>query len=51
MPLFHLCAQSPPVERLLQALGPFDVPRPVATAIVRRELTTLRAERKNRTGA
>ena len=36
----------PSVERLLQALGPLDVPRPVATAIVRRELTTLRAVAK-----
>ncbi len=36
----------PSVERLLQALGPLDVPRPVATAVVRRELTTLRAEAK-----
>ena len=36
----------PAVERLLQALGPLDVPRPVATAVVRRELSALRAETK-----
>ncbi len=36
----------PSVERLLQALGPLDVPRPVATAVVRRELTALRAAGK-----
>ena len=36
----------PSVERLLQALGSLDVPRAVATAVVRRELATLRAEAK-----
>lgn len=34
----------PSVEKLLQALGPLDVPRPVATAAVRRELVVLRGE-------
>lgn len=35
----------PSVEKVLQALGPLDLPRPVATAIVRRELAALRAEK------
>ena len=34
----------PSVEKVLQALAPLDVPRPVATAAVRRELAGLRAE-------
>ena len=35
----------PSVEKVLQALAPLDVPRPVAAAVVRRELTALRAEK------
>ena len=34
----------PSVEKLLQALGPLDVPRPAAAAVVRRELAALRAD-------
>ena len=36
----------PSVERVLQALGPLDLPRPVVTATVRRVLGELRAEVK-----
>ena len=36
----------PSVDRLVQALGPLDLPRPAATAVVRRELAALRAEPK-----
>ena len=36
----------PSVERLLQSLGPLDVPRPVAAAVVRRELVALRTGAK-----
>jgi L-seryl-tRNA(Ser) seleniumtransferase len=32
----------PSVEKLLQSLGPLDLPRPAVLAIVRRELSTLR---------
>ncbi len=35
----------PSVEKVLQALGPLDLPRPVTTAVVRRELAALRADR------
>lgn len=34
----------PSVEKVLQALGSLDLPRPAATAVVRRELAALRAE-------
>ena len=37
----------PSVERLLQALGPLDLPRAVATAAVRRTVAGLRADAKN----
>ena len=36
----------PAVERVLQALGEVDLPRPAVVAIVRRELTALRSEKK-----
>ena len=36
----------PAVERVLQALGEVDLPRPAVLAIVRRELATLRSEKK-----
>ncbi len=35
----------PSVEKILQSLGSLDVPRPVATAITRRELAALREEK------
>ena len=35
----------PSVEKVLRALGPLGLPRPVATAVVRRELAALRAEK------
>ncbi len=35
----------PSVEKVLQALGPLDLPRPAAVAIVRRALAALRAEK------
>ncbi len=34
----------PSVEKVLQALGPLDVPRPAAAAVARRELARLRAD-------
>ncbi len=34
----------PSVEKLRQALGPLDLPRPAVTALIRRELATLRGE-------
>ena len=34
----------PSVEKVLRALGPLDVPRPSAAAVVRRELAALRAD-------
>ena len=36
----------PAVERVLQALGEVDLPRPAVVAIVRRELAALRSEKK-----
>ena len=36
----------PAVERVLQALGEVDLPRPAVLAIVRRELAALRSEKK-----
>jgi len=36
----------PSVEKLLQTLGPVDLPRPVVTAVVRRELAALRSDGK-----
>ncbi len=36
----------PAVEKVLQALGPADLPRPVVVAVVRRELTALRAAKE-----
>ena len=35
----------PSVEKLLQALGPLDIPRPAAALVVRRELAALRADK------
>ncbi len=35
----------PSVEKILRALSPLDLPRPAATAVVRRELAALRAEK------
>ena len=37
--------EIPSVEKLLQALGPLDLPRPLATSAVRRELAVLRADK------
>jgi L-seryl-tRNA(Ser) seleniumtransferase len=39
----------PAVEKVLQALGPVDLPRPVIVAVVRRELAALREQRTART--
>jgi L-seryl-tRNA(Ser) seleniumtransferase len=36
----------PSVEKLLQALGNSDLPRPIVTALVRRELAALRKEKR-----
>ena len=36
----------PAVEKVLQALGEVDLPRPAVVAIVRRELAALRSEKK-----
>ena len=36
----------PAVEKVLQALGPLDVPRPAVVAVVRRELAALRAAKE-----
>ena len=34
----------PSVDQVLRSLGPLDLPRPAATAVIRRELAALRAE-------
>jgi L-seryl-tRNA(Ser) seleniumtransferase len=36
----------PAVEKVLQALGPVELPRPVVTALVRRQLAAARAEKE-----
>ncbi len=36
----------PSVEKVLQALGPVELPRPAVVGVVRRELAVLRAEKK-----